>query len=320
MYIPMNYDRINLSTGLYSPSSYKSKNNRSFDFWFRALFQRASYPIEIGFPKNIDNKAIDFIKFCLYKYGFMMVSTLPEYGYFIQPATLVGCDFYYQPTHATLTNPALKGSKTFEIGKECEILKLTPDYMGVFDIIEYFAEKMSSLDNAINSSLVNSKYPYILGAKNKAAKGALQTIMDLVNQGEPAIFYDNRIRNDEDPADTPFQYLDLKVKDRYLTDKLLIDFETILREFDKEIGIPTVPYQKKERMVTSEADSTAIESQARISVWMECLENSIKTIKELYPDIELSAELRKVDILGGEENDSKDNIDRNVELSEERLQ
>lgn len=314
MYLPVNYEKINIANGLYTPSTNKSKNNRSYDFWSRAFFQRAAYPIKLTFSENLDNKAIDFIKFCLYKFGYMLVSNLPEYGYIYQPCTLRGIDLYYQPTEATVSNPAFTTSRTFKIGTECEILKLTPDYMGIWDIIDYFAEKMSNLDNAINSSLINSKYPYILGAKNKAAKAALEKIMDLTNQGEAAIFYDSRIRNDENPEDTPFQFLDLNVKDRYLTDKLLIDFETILREFDKEVGIPTVPYQKKERMVTSEAESTMVESQARINVWLDCLKESIKTIKKLYPDIELDATLRKED----EANDSKNNIAGDVELSKEQ--
>lgn len=57
---------------------------------------------------------------------------------------------------------------------------------------------------------------------------------------------------------------------------------TILNQFDNEIGIPTVPYQKKERMVTSEADSKIIDSTARSVVWRDCLVSCCKIIINMY--------------------------------------
>ena len=60
------------------------------------------------------------------------------------------------------------------------------------------------------------------------------------------------------------------------------DVTTLLNAFDKEIGIPTVPYQKKERMVTSEADSTKIESIARVSLWIETLNSSYSIFNKKY--------------------------------------
>ena len=61
--------------------------------------------------------------------------------------------------------------------------------------------------------------------------------------------------NDPNDQDTPWQLLDIqKLKDNYITDKQLVDFQTILNSFDAEIGINTVPYQKAERFVSAEAE------------------------------------------------------------------
>ena len=84
-----------------------------------------------------------------------------------------------------------------------------------------------------------------------------------------------------------------KVKENYITDKQLIDFQTILNAFDAEIGINTVPYQKAERFVSAEASSRMNDSQARIITAIECLKSSIVDIKKLYPDITLDFNLRK---------------------------
>ena len=46
MYTPLNYDQINLAAGTYSPSTVKAYSNKTFDFWVRALFQRACSVIE----------------------------------------------------------------------------------------------------------------------------------------------------------------------------------------------------------------------------------------------------------------------------------
>ena len=55
-----------------------------------------------------------------------------------------------------------------------------------------------------------------------------------------------------------------------------------MRNFDTEIGIPSVPYQKKERMVADEANSQRIDSQARANEWIECLNDSAALVNALY--------------------------------------
>lgn len=290
-YTPLNYEKINIVAGSNFPSAIKSRNNQSFAFWERALFQRAISIFEFTFPESWQGNTKDFILYCLFKYGYGCVAYDEQFGVFFQPCTLSGYNFYYQPSDAIVTNPAMIESKTYEIGKDCEILKLTPDYMGIWDIIDYYAEKLSLLDNSINVGLVNSKFPFIFGAKNKAAAQAIKKVMDYVNKGEPCIVYDQRIADDANSKSEPWQFLDLKVKDNYLLDQQLQDFQTIINSFDCEIGIPTVPYQKKERMVTSEAESKQIESIARCTVWKESLDNSMGEINKMF-DLGLSVKLR----------------------------
>ena len=40
-YLPFNYEHINIPAGTYFPSCVKSFNNQTFEFWQRALYQRA---------------------------------------------------------------------------------------------------------------------------------------------------------------------------------------------------------------------------------------------------------------------------------------
>lgn len=296
-YIPMNYHNINVGAGTYSPSPVKAYNNRTFAYWIRALFQRATSVIDFELPEDWQGSVKDFFLYCLYRFGYVVIFDYDVYGTIFQPCNLSGYNFYYQPTNAIIANPRFKKSLDLTIGKECELLKLTPDYVGIWDVLEYYAERFSTLDNAINMSLINCKTPYILGAKNKTASSALKKIMDLVNRGEPAVVFDEKLMNDPNSKDTPFQLLELlhDPKSAYLTTDQLADFRTILDNFDAEIGIPCLPYQKKERLVSDEATMRTYDGSARSLTWFNTLTASIDQIKKLYPDITLEARLHYAD-------------------------
>ena len=292
MYLPLNYDKINIGAGFYNPSPVKAYNNDVFELWFRALFQRATSTQILTVPW--DGAVRDFLYYVIFRFGFAPIFDRPELGITFNPGTLEGISWYYQFTHALVSNPTLSESLRLEIGKDCEILKLTPDYCGVFDVIGYYAEKLASLDGAINMSIINSKLAYLIASKNKAAAEALKKIFDRINRGEPAVFFDKKILTDDDDNVDPFVFLDRHVKESYILTDQLRDFQTILNDFDCEVGIPTIPYQKKERMVTSEATSRIIDSQSRSIVWFECLKESMDVINRHY-GTEMSVRLRYAD-------------------------
>lgn len=311
-YLPLNYDKLNKIENSYIPSMVKNRNNLVYAFWERSLFQRACSTLIINVPETWKGNIKDFLYYCLFRFGFISVFETPEFGKVFNPCTLKGMDFYYQPTDCIISNPALEEDLELKIGEKCELLKLTPDYMGIWDIIGYYAEKMAILDNAINLSIINNKFAYLLGAKTKAVAEALKKIFDKVNRGEPAVFYDTKIQDDPATKTEPFQYIERKsLKENYITDLQLRDMQTLLNNFDAEVGIPTIPYQKKERMVTSEAESREIDSTSRSVIWYDTLKNSMTEVNAMFPDLKLSVELR---YKGDEKKDehSNDNPDRTV--------
>lgn len=304
-YTPLNYEQINIAAGSYSPSPVKAYNNKSFRYWQRALFQRAMSVIKLDVDNEWNGEIKDFLYYCLFKYGYVGVFNNEKFGFSFQPGELYGFDFYYQPTEFIIANPIL--STRLKIHDECELLKLTPDYMGIWDIITYYAAKLSSLDVAIDMSIINNKVPFILGARNKAAAEALKKIMDKVNKGEPLVIFDQQLQNDKTDKDVPFQMFDREhLKNAYITSDQLMDMQTILNSFDNEIGIPTVPYQKKERMVTAEADSRVIDSQARATIWLETLSRSMDVINAKFGKT-FKAELNYKMDEGGTENVNDEN-------------
>lgn len=290
MYIPLNYDAINAIEGSYSPSMVKNLNTAVFDYWVRSLFQRACSVIEFeDLPKTWTGPVRDFFYYCLFRFGFVAVFKRDDVGLVFNPGTLYGRDFYYQPTNMIVTNPSITESLDMRIGSECELLKLTPDYRGIWDIITYYAEKLATLDSAINMSIINSKLAYILAARNKAAAQALKKMLDKINSGEPAVIIDMKLLNDPDDKAEPWQFLDRPgLKESYLTPEQLQDFSTILNNFDMEIGIPVLPYAKKERMVAYEAESRVLDATSRSRVWVRTLRSSIESVRKLYPEFRMT--------------------------------
>ena len=319
-YLPFNYEEINLIQGTYFPSTIKNRNNHAFRFWERAFFQRACSTLILTMPEEWqENK--DLMYWCLFAYGFVGCGTLPDLGRWFNPGTLNGYDFYYRPKNFILANPYYKEAKEMEIGTECEVIKLTPDYRGIWDIITYYADKMAQMDVAINTAIINSKFAYIVGAKNKAAAEVLKKLFDKVNSGEPAVFFDKKLANDGTDKEEPWQVLFRdNLKQSYLVTDLLRDFQTIINDFDTEIGIPTIPYEKKERMVTSEAESKQIDATSRSIIWYDTLTDSFERANKflgLSGDNALKVELR-YKMEGGTDNElGEDNTSRNERMDDE---
>ena len=284
-YAPLNFHQINTIEGTYTPSMVKSFNNKVFMLWERALFQRAASVIDfVGLPKEWDGPNKDFFIYCLYKFGYVGVMNVAEHGLLFQPGTLTGYNIYYQPVKFLVANPHLNISTTeFTIGEDCELIKLTPDYFGIWEIISYYAEKLATLDNAINMSLINNKYAFMIAAKNKQASEAFKKMLDKVNEGQPAVIYDQKLLNDQQDKTEPWQLWSRDhMKENYITTMQLADFNTLMHNFDKEIGIPTIPVEKKERMITDEAQSTVIDAISRSEIWLKTLESSLKIVNDKF--------------------------------------
>ena len=317
-YVPLNYEQIDIAAGTYTPSQVKDYNNQQYMLWQRALFQRACSTLKINLPKIwSENGRKDFFYYCLFAFGFVGCGELPEIGKWFNPVTLSGFDFYYQPRKIILSNPFYNSPKELEIGKDAEVIKLTPDYQGIFDVIAYYAEKLAVMDVAINTNIINSKFAWIIGSKNKAASATLKKLFDLVNRGEPAAFFDMKLANDGTDKEEPWQALFRdNIKQSYIVTDLLRDFQTVINDFDTEVGIPTLPYEKKERLVTSEAESKQIDATSRSIIWYETLKESFDHVNDFLQfsgDDALSVTLRYTSEEGGANDGDSENNDGRID-------
>lgn len=310
--LTLNERQINLlENSIKVPNTYWKHRNKAYMYWFRSLLQKIDSSLVFsGLPKGWDD---DFFHLCLWARGYVVVfdssrKDLAKYGEILfQPGELSGYDFYYQPTKATVANPIYE--KVFTVGKDCEILKLTPDFWGVFDIIDFYATKLAELSKGIEMGLINTKMPLIMSAVNEAQAETLKKVYDKVQAGEPLVLYKDIEDSDEIiPRKNPFESWNQDFKQTYIVHNLLEDMQLILNSFYCEIGLP-VAVEKKERLVTSEADFASAQSQARISCWAETLKESFEKIEDHF-GIKLEVEIA---------HEREDNADRDGETPERVL-
>ena len=307
-YTPLNYDQINNVEGHLQPSMLKYCNSVTYAYWQRSLFQRAISTIDFtGLPDTWKASVRDFFYWCVFAYGYVGIFDSDEFGLSFQPGDLYGFDFYYQPTEFIVANPKLNAR--FKIHETCEVLKLTPDYRGIFDIISYYAMLLSALDSGINMSIVNNKFAYLMGAKNKGAAETLKKIFDKIASGEPAVIFDQSLLPmDPQSKEDPYTFLERSnLKQSYITTDQLMDRQTLLSSFDAEIGIRSLPYNKKERLVTAEAESREQDSTARLEVWKATLDSSLELVNSLFgTDIKAELTYDKKEASYGTEQDNAD--------------
>ena len=163
------------------PNTYYNNKTYEYKYWFRSLLHKVDSALVFkNLPKGWSQ---DFFLACLYWLGFVGVFKSERFGDFetqltFQPGTPSGFDWYYQPTNFMVCNP--KFTKNFEVHKDIEILKLTPDFCGIMDIIDFYASKLAELSKGIDMGLINAKMPMILTANNQAQASSLKAVYDKV--------------------------------------------------------------------------------------------------------------------------------------------
>ena len=286
---------VDLLNGMQIPSTYYKEKSIAYRYWFRSLIHKIDSSIVFtNLPKGWSN---DFFMFCLWCKGYVLVfktdrkdlKQFGENGIVFNPCTLGGYDFYYQPTYAIVANPHMssKFSYKFEMeGKDKDkaaLLKLTPDFLGVLDIIDYYASKLAELSKGIDMSIINSKFGLIASASNEAQAATLKSVMDELQKGNPLVVYKDQLKESDEimPRKEPFEIWIQELKKNYILTEQLADMQTILNSFYTEIGLP-VAIEKKERMITSEMDVASAQSQASIACWVETLRESLEIINEKF--------------------------------------
>ena len=277
----------------------------SQDYWERSLFQRMKtlYSIE-GLPKAGKNQIqIDKDAFLwgLFRCGFLVMFNTKAYGITFQPGTPAGVGLQYEPTSMTVSTPYFNFTRPLLIGEECEVVKMTPDYQGVWDVITKYARELMLQEIAIRQSQINARFAYAIAAKNDNQARSIKAMFERVENGEPYIVYNENMKNKGlpgEPDTLPWTQLDRDLKQNFILPELLDGRRQILEDFYREIGVP-LPIDKKERVNVAETRIATAEGYNRREVWKQCLDESLDRCNRMY-----GTQMRAVftDLTGGADN------------------
>lgn len=289
------YEFINGYNSIVSPSTVHVKNTGLARFFKRYLLQEAMAPFKWTLPENF---AENYFKMVLYVWGYIGIIEDPSYGVFPQHGGLGGYTAQYQPAYMLIDNPVLNLHIRPVIDRDVALIRLQPDYMGLFDLVDFYGDLMALSAETAGVNILNSKLSYVFAADNKASAESMKKLYDNIASGEPAQFVDKNLFDDE--GRLKMEMFTQDVGRNFIADKLLDALRTIRCMFLTAIGIPNANTDKKERLIVDEVNANNFETRANCEQWLEELKKGCKKAREMF-GIEISVEWR--DQLKGGGND-----------------
>lgn len=285
---PFMFDHMNVYNSIRNPSTMHATDTGLSMFFQRYLLQRAVSQFKWSMPKHWEK---NYTLYCLYCWGFYSVVRTDKFGIIPQGCTLKGYNVMYGPTNAVIANPLIRGILEPRIGIECEIVRLQPDYGGVWDLVTFYADMMALTAATAGSNILASKLAYVFAAQNKAFSESFKKMFDQIASGEPGVVVDKNLV-DPDTGKLNVQLFANNLKANYIAPDLLEDLKEWERRFDTEIGIPHTNSDKKERLVSGEVNANATESYTRVDMWLETLQECCEKVNTLFGDKIISVDWR----------------------------
>lgn len=274
---PFYYDYINARNGIVSPSTIHVKNTGLQMYFQRYLLKKALSVYEWKIPKQW---AKNYFLYVLYTWGFIAVVNTDRYGVIPQAAALRGYDVMYQPTNAMIANPLLTGILEPRIGTQCTIIKLQPDYCGVMDRINFYADMLALSAEAAAVNLLNSKLAYVFAASGKTASESFKKLYDNIASGEPASVVDKSLFNEDGSPN--WMIFNQNIKETYIAGDVLEDMRKWEMAFDTDFGIPNANTEKKERLTTDEVNIKSVEVKTWGELALEELQDGVERTRDMF--------------------------------------
>lgn len=276
--IPASYDYINAYNHQYAPSSIHVKETGLSWYFKRYLIQKIISVFKFeGIPETW---AKDYFLYTLFVFGYCAVINTNKYGVIPQHCTLSGYNIFYRPNRAIITNPLFSRTIEAQIGKDCELIRMAPDWCGVWDIVEYYADLMALTSETVAVNLINSKFSYVFAAEDKASAESLKKLYDQIASGEPAAFADKKLFTDD--GDPSWYLFVQNLKQNYIAGDLLEDLAKIDSRFNTEIGIPNVNIAKASGVGEAEVMANNIDTHSKAALWLETIKDSLEKVNEMF--------------------------------------
>lgn len=294
--LPVSYDFINAYNSLTSPSTVHVKNTGLAQFFKRYLLQDAMSVFEWKMPETW---AENYFLTVLYTIGYIIVLDTPEFGVIPQHGGLGGYNAQYQPLYAMVSNPLIRDTLRPIIDEECVVLRLQPDYCGLFDLVDYYGDLLAMAAETAGVNIINSKLSFVFAAKNKAAAESFKKLYDQIQAGNPAAFVDKDLTDDD--GHLTVEFLNQNVGQNFIADRLFDTIREIKQMFLTDIGIPNANTDKRERLISEEVRANDFETRSKCKIWLKELQKGCAKVRKMFGvdvSVDWQPELKKA--MGGD--------------------
>lgn len=275
---------IGMLDSAYVPSRYMDGKDMEYGFWFRSLLMDLNsmlvfHNLPESWPQN-------FFKLNLFARGYVTVFQSQRFGdpemnnVAFQPCTLGGYDFYYMPEYCIVANP--KFQKKLYIGTDCEVLQLNEDYMGIFDLVDYFAQKLANLSIALNMATANAKIPAVFTCATDRERRTIEAAYDDTQSGKPILVIKNPENSEEVmPTKNLVEAVYADLRNSYIGTELLENIRTTLNNWYETIGY-AVALDKNSHVLNEEADFQYSQSTTKVKTWTNMLNIGFEKVNKLF--------------------------------------
>ena len=220
-----------------------------------------------------DEWDIDYAMLQLFITGFFTI-TDTEIGVVPLKCGVQGKNVFNRPTEVIVANHVL-GTFTRTIGVDCALVRLQYNYHGIDALLQRYAALLAMCDSSQSVNILNAKVAFVAFAESKAQAETMKKMYDTIAMGEPAVF----MKGDPSMRD---QFMFNNVKQNFVGAEIQDLKNRIMDEFLSEIGIKNTNTEKRERLVTYEAESREEETRSGIAHWMDTVNLGLEDANRLY--------------------------------------